>query len=122
MERRSPYGRRVEAPFPDRAKVPLPGANPWVVYVLTDETRERFSISMAKDVDARVYRHRDPIGHLVRQRTPILVRTERYADRYTAIARMKRLRRWAIPALTALIESDNPRWRDLYVPPPGLEE
>ena len=115
------YAKRVEAPFPDRAKAPLPGAHPWLVYVLTDENRARFSISMAKDVDARVYRHRDPIGNVLRQRTPILVRVERYADRYTAVARMQRLRRWAHPALIGLIESENSQWKDLYVPPPGLE-
>lgn len=112
---------RVTDPLPDRAiKVP-PGAVPWVVYVLTDEDRARYSISMAKDVDARVFRHRQLISPVIRHRTPILVLTERFADRYTALARMKRLRAWALPQLIALIEAENPAWKDLSSLLPGEE-
>ena len=82
-----------------------------MVYVLTDDARERFSISLAKDAGARALRHR-LCGNL-KARTPFLVLTEAYADRHTATTRMLRLRRWHRDALVALIDAANPGWDDL---------
>ena len=102
---------RVSAPLPDRMDGTPAGAYPWVVYVLTDSARERFSISMAKDAGARALRHR--ICGNLRQRTPLLVLTEAYADRHTAVARMLRLRAWNDAAIRQLIDRANPGWQDL---------
>ncbi|MEM1410037.1 MAG: hypothetical protein AAGG79_04745, partial [Pseudomonadota bacterium] len=51
-----------------------PGPYPWIVYVLTDEHRTQFSISMAKDAGARALRHR--ICTRLKKQTPLLVLTE----------------------------------------------
>lgn len=87
------------------------GPHPWVVYVLTDAPRQRFSISMAKDAGARALRHR--LCSNLKQHTPFLVLTEAYADRHTAIARMQRMRLWSDGALRQAIEISNPQWKDL---------
>lgn len=110
MQRRRRYGR-VAAPLPSTAKAIPPGDHPWVVYVLTDDARRHFSISMAKDAGARALRHR-LCGNLKRK-TPLLVLTEAYADRHTAVARMLRLRRWQERELCKLIDAANPAWQDL---------
>lgn len=110
------FRRKGTSPLPDRQQ-PLPaGARPWLVYVLTEPERRWFSISMAKDVDARVFRHRELLDPALKRRTPHLVHVEPFADRHTAIARMKRLRRWALPELRRLIEETNPGWQDLSRP------
>ena len=72
---------------------------------------------MAKDVDARVFRHREVINITVKRRTPILVHVEPYDDRHTAILRMQRLRAWSKKALADLIDAANPNWQDLSEEP-----
>ncbi|GGY54596.1 hypothetical protein GCM10007148_25340 [Parvularcula lutaonensis] len=116
MQKRRRNYLRVERPLADRAVKVDPGVRPWMVYVLTESGRKRFSISMAKDVDARVFRHRELIDPALKARTPLLVHTEPFADRHTAIARMKRLRLWSVRELCKLIEEKNPDWRDLSGP------
>ncbi|MEM9838694.1 MAG: hypothetical protein AAF830_06005 [Pseudomonadota bacterium] len=101
----------MTSPLASTAEAVHPGAYPWVVYVLTDEAQRHFSISMAKDAGARALRHRI-CGNLKRQ-TPLLVLTEAFADRHTAVTRMLRLRRWHETELRKLIDEANPDWRDL---------
>jgi predicted GIY-YIG superfamily endonuclease len=91
----------------------------WHVYVLTDEARRAFSISIARDVIARCYRHRQLVdtADMPRRPTPRLVLVEAYACRHTAFARMRRMRLWNIRELRAMIETTNPDWDDLYRDP-----
>jgi len=111
VRKRRPIKRRVTEPFETEAEAVEAGPYPWVVYVLTDAPRQRYSISMAKDAGARALRHR--VCQNLKQVTPFLVLTEPYADRHTAVARMQRLRLWSGDALRELIEASNPEWQDL---------
>lgn len=102
----------MRATLPDTCRGAPLGDRPWQVYVLCDEARRRFSISVAIDVASRAARHRDP--SLKPQRpTPRLVLVEAFADRHTALLRMQRLRRWSVEELRRLIDEGNPDWRDL---------
>lgn len=107
------FRRKVTDPLPDRAALPDAGPRPWLVYVLSDDEGMRFSVSFAKDVGARLARHREPSAMPPTYRTPRLVRLEPYADRNTAVLRMKRLRAWSREALKALVAEGNPGLEDL---------
>jgi len=117
VKRARPIRARVERPLPDRNRRRATHARPWLVYVLADEERRTFSISMAKDVDARVFRHCVIIDVTLKRRTPFLVHVEPYDDRHTAILRMQRLRAWSKKALAELIDATNPSWHDLSEEP-----
>ncbi|MEE4210945.1 MAG: hypothetical protein V2I43_16980 [Parvularcula sp.] len=113
--------RRVTPLFGDQvAPVPAEDAA-WSVYVLTDDARKSFSISMGREVIARTYRHRQEVrtSDEPKRKTPRLVYVEPFACRHTALAKMRRMRLWPVTELRRVIGERNPRWEDLYRDPFG---
>ncbi len=71
---------------------------------------------VTNDLVRRIYQHRTGSvdGFTKRHGVKTLVYFEIYQDAYAAITREKKLKRWRRAWKIALIERDNPEWRDLY--------
>ena len=84
------------------------------VYILTNRTGTLY-VGMTNDLQRRVYEH---VQHLVsgftsRYAIDRLVYAEETNDVAAAIEREKQIKGWRRSKKVALIESVNPRWRDL---------
>ena len=73
-------------------------------------------VGVTNDLVRRVFEHRTGSveGFTERYGVKSLVYFEIYQDADTAITREKKLKRWRRAWKIALIERDNPEWRDLY--------
>ena len=71
---------------------------------------------MTRDLVRRVYQHREKLspGFTSRYDVRRLVWFEVYDDPINAITREKEIKKWRRAWKVALIENDNPDWRDLY--------
>ena len=87
----------------------------WHVLVLTNEAGTHLYTTMARDVAAKVHACRTPViaGYTQAHGIARLVLVERYFCRHTAYARMMRVRGWPVAERRALIDEQNPGWRDL---------
>ena len=85
------------------------------VYILASQTRGTLYIGVSSDPMGRFWQHRDGVGsgftaeHGVKR----VVYIEFFGDMAHAIAREKQLKNWKRDWKIALIEKDNPTWRDL---------
>jgi putative endonuclease len=71
-------------------------------------------IGVTGNLHVRVWQHKfEPEGFVARYQTNKLVFFESYADVRSAIDREKELKGWRRERKIALIESVNPKWRDL---------
>jgi putative endonuclease len=86
------------------------------VYIMADRYRGGTYVGMAADLVRRIYQHREGTGsiHVAEYGKTKLVYTERHEDIGSAIAREKLVKKWRRPWKFALIEADNPDWRDLW--------
>jgi putative endonuclease len=83
-----------------------------VGYILASRSRT-FYVRVTAYLDARLQQHKSGRGFAGRYRTWRLVYAEAH-DRITdAIAREKQLKGWRRAKKVALIERENPQWRDL---------
>jgi putative endonuclease len=84
------------------------------VYMLASPSRVLY-VGVTNDVQRRVAEHREKLipGFTARYNVTRLVHFEEYDRAAQAIAREKQLKRWARAKKVALIEQDNPCWRDL---------
>ena len=90
-------------------------ADYWV-YFLTNQPRSTLYVGVTNDLVRRVYEHREGQvkGFTKRYGLKMLIHFERYDDPTTAIQREKNIKHWPRLWKLQLIESSNPKWRDLY--------
>ncbi len=73
-------------------------------------------VGVTSDLVRRVYQHREGKGsrHVADYKKKRLVYAERHDEIVPAIAREKLVKKWKREWKFALIEADNPDWRDLW--------
>ena len=88
----------------------------YYVYMLAARKNGTLYVGVTNDLVRRAYQHRSGAagGFTHRHDVKILVYFEVHQDVVAAIAREKKLKRWRRAWKIALIERDNPDWRDLY--------
>jgi putative endonuclease len=86
------------------------------VYIMANRYRGGMYVGVTSDLTARVYRHREGKGsiHVRDFDKKRLVYAERHDEIEPAIAREKLVKKWRREWKFALIEADNPDWRDLW--------
>ena len=77
---------------------------------------------MTSDLDTRISVHKQYLipGFSKRYGVHLLVHAERFETMPEAIKREKQLKKWSRARKIALIETNNPSWRDLYSELSGL--
>lgn len=88
----------------------------YYVYLLASGKHGTLYLGVTNDLLRRVYEHKEKLlsGFTARYGVDRLVRFQTYDDPATAIAREKEIKKWRRDWKIALIERDNPDWRDLY--------
>ena len=86
----------------------------YFVYIMTSRTGTLYT-GMTNDLKRRVYQHKQKLieGFTKRYNVTRLVYFEEFEDVRDAIAREKQIKGWLRRKKIALIESLNPKWRDL---------
>ena len=89
----------------------------YCVYILTNPPHTSLYIGVTSDLARRVYQHRTKAtdGFASRYNLQYLVYFEETIDVHSALAREKQLKGWRRSKKERLINSVNPRWRDLGV-------
>ena len=97
----------------------------YAVYILASESGVLYT-GVTNDLENRVLQHKRKLvpGFTARYNVHKLVYFELFGDVRAAIAREKELKGWLRKRKIALIESLNPRWKDLSLrnPVESLEE
>ena len=85
------------------------------VYLLASRYRGTLYVGVTSDLVQRIWQHRQGLveGFTQRYGVHMLVWFEQHAM-LDAIAREKRIKEWKRAWKLELIETNNPRWRDLY--------
>ena len=88
----------------------------YFVYVLTNKPRGTLYVGVTNDLVRRAYEHREGVvpGFSKRYALKQLVHFERYDAPGLAIQREKNIKHWSRVWKLQLVESSNPKWRDLY--------
>ena len=86
----------------------------YYVYIMTNIRRTLY-VGVTNDIERRVYEHKHKLvdGFAKRYNITWLVHYEETSDDVAAIEREKQVKGWRRSKKVALIESVNPRWRDL---------
>ena len=86
----------------------------YFVYIMSSQTRVLY-IGVTNDLERRVQQHKGGVGSAftARYRVKRLVHYEEPSDIHAALERERHLKGWTRARKVALIESDNPEWRDL---------
>ena len=86
----------------------------YYVYILASQRRVLY-IGMTSGIEHRVFQHKTHAfeGFTAKYNVTNLVFFERYGSVMTAIRREKELKAWRREEKIRLIESSNPKWRDL---------
>jgi len=86
----------------------------YYVYIMASQSHVLYT-GITNDLERRVQKHRQyrPSSFTSRYEVNCLVYWESFADPRDAIAREKQIKRWRRDKKIALIESDNPEWRDI---------
>ena len=86
------------------------------VYLLASRYRGTLYVGVTSDLVQRIWQHRQGLveGFTQRYGVRMLVWFEQHATMLDAIAREKRIKEWKRAWKLELIETINPRWRDLY--------
>lgn len=86
------------------------------VYLLASRKQGTLYLGVTRDLVRRVYQHREKLtpGFTSRYDVRRLVWFEVYDDPVNAIEREKEIKKWRRAWKIALIEKDNPDWKDLY--------
>ncbi|OZC01559.1 GIY-YIG nuclease family protein [Rubricoccus marinus] len=87
------------------------------VYILASRTRVLYT-GVTNNIERRLNEHREgaPGSFTARYRARRLVHLEEYPNARDAIAREKQIKAWRREKKRALIEAENPEWRDLAAP------
>ena len=95
---------------------PLPATQDrhYYVYILTNRTRTLY-VGVTNDLERRMYEHKNKFvpGFTNKYNVTWLAYYEQTSDVESAIAREKQIKGWRRSKKVALIESSNPRWKDL---------
>lgn len=85
------------------------------VYMMTNRSRVVLYTGVTNDLHRRVWEHTNKAvrGFTSRYNVDRLVYYEDYRDVRDAIAREKEIKGWRREKKNSLVESMNPRWRDL---------
>jgi len=88
----------------------------YYVYLLASRKQGTLYLGVTNDLVRRVYQHKHKMtpGFASRYGVDRLVWFECYDDPVTAITREKEIKKWRRAWKIALIEKENPDWRDLY--------
>ena len=86
------------------------------VYILASRKNGTLYIGVTNDLVRRCHEHRQGLTEGFTRRYGIkqLVHFESFDDIRTAIQREKNLKRWTRQWKLALIDKNNPEWRDLF--------
>ena len=86
----------------------------YYVYILASQTRVLY-IGMTSAIEHRVFQHKTHAfaGFTAKYNVTSLVYFERHGDVMTAIRREKEMKAWRREEKIQLIESTNPKWKDL---------
>ncbi len=86
------------------------------VYIMASGRNGTLYTGVTTDLARRAYEHRESLleGFTRKYGVKILVWFEIHDSLTAAIAREKAIKRWRRAWKLALIEADNPQWRDLY--------
>jgi putative endonuclease len=84
------------------------------VYILASRSRVLY-VGVTSDLTKRIWQHKQKAipGYAARYNVDRLVLLEETADALAAIAREKQIKGWLRAKKVALIETENPAWRDL---------
>lgn len=89
----------------------------YYVYILMNKSNERFYVGHAYDLRKRIWQHKnhvDPNAHTAKYNITKLVYYEYGDDFYWSRAREKQIKKYSREKKYALIEKDNPYFRELY--------
>jgi putative endonuclease len=102
---------------PCSAIIPTMGGRNPCTYILASQKNGTLYIGVTSDLAARLAQHRDgsPSGFASRYGAIRLVHAEFFNRMEGAITREKQLKRWHRAWKIALIEENNPDWRDLGI-------
>ncbi len=86
------------------------------VYLLASRKQGTLYLGVTRDLIRRTYQHKEKLleGFTSRYDIRRLVWFEAYDDPTNAIEREKEIKKWRRDWKIALIEKDNPEWKDLY--------
>jgi len=86
------------------------------VYILASKRNGTLYIGVTNDLARRVWEHKSDAvaGFTKKYRIHLLVYAEFHETMPEAIRREKQIKEWRRAWKLALIERDNPEWRDLY--------
>jgi putative endonuclease len=85
-------------------------------YVMTNKPRGTLYVGVTNDLVRRVHEHREGVvpSFTKRYGTKQLVHFERYDEPALTIQREKNIKHWSRLWKLQLVETSNPKWRDLY--------
>lgn len=88
----------------------------YYVYILASQRNGTLYTGVTNDVRRRTWEHKQGLvkGFTKEYVVHILVYFEQHEDIEQAILREKKIKRWRRKWKLALIEKDNPEWKDLY--------
>ena len=94
--------------------MPSTSLRQYYVYIMTNATRTLY-VGVTNDLERRVYQHKQKLidGFTKKYNLTWLAYYEQTSDVRSAIAREKEIKGWRRSKKVELIESFNPRWRDL---------
>jgi putative endonuclease len=86
------------------------------VYILANHRNGTLYVGVTRDISRRSFEHRmgAVAGFTHRYNVHLLVFVEFHESMAEAVMREKRIKKWRRAWKLALIERDNPEWRDLY--------
>ncbi|MBN1368588.1 MAG: GIY-YIG nuclease family protein [Dehalococcoidales bacterium] len=86
------------------------------VYIMASKRNGTLYVGFTSDLIKRVYEHKNNLadGFTKKYSVHILVYYESDGDLEGALQREKQIKEWKREWKIALIEKDNPSWRDLY--------
>lgn len=86
------------------------------IYIVASQRNGTLHVGVTSDLPKRVFQHRNKIvpGFTARYGCTRLVYFELHADMTAAITREKQIKGGSRAKKLALIEAENPTWRDLY--------
>jgi putative endonuclease len=88
----------------------------YYVYLLASRRHGTLYLGVTSDLLRRVWEHKNKVvqGFTATYCVSRLVWYEAHSDIAAAITREKQIKKWRRDWKIALIEADNPEWRDLY--------
>ena len=89
----------------------------YYVYILTNDHGNVMYVGMTNDLERRLAEHRsgEISGFTSEYHVHKLVHCEEYQSVEEAIAREKQIKGWRRAKKNALVERENPTWRDLTI-------